>query len=253
MAPHRRLKREFLIPGHKLQAVTEARIRRVCAAHERRRLFEVQPDHVVLDGDLVNAVPFSSEVVERVRQLAWVVVRGNHEFYYLDYGTERAAQGSDNPSRWGQLHWLAENITVEQGAYLAMLPDERTLYLPGTRPICVAHGVPGRNRVGFYSEQPAESIAAEIGDIAQSTVISAHTHVQVDRHIYAGSSAIQDSYSDPHSSGGQRDGNGHQLARWHLLRQRLHPVLRRRHRRHPDRDTGTGIRLLRMERQQRLQ
>ena len=33
--------------------------------------------------------------------------------------------------RWGQLHWLLDHITPQQGAYLAMLPDDCTFYVPG--------------------------------------------------------------------------------------------------------------------------
>jgi predicted phosphodiesterase len=147
-------------------------------------LERLQPDYVVLDGDLINGVPFSGAVIDRVRDQDWAVVRGNHEFYYLDFGTERAEPGCEDPERWGQLHWLVEQITPDQGAYLALLPDERALFLPGTQPLCVAHGVPGRNRTGFHNETPATQVAAELAGITVPTVVSAHTHVQIDRHIH---------------------------------------------------------------------
>jgi len=143
----------------------------------------LQPDAVVLDGDLINGVPFSPAVIDRVRMLDWVVVRGNHEFYYLDFGTERDPYGSHDAERWGQLHWLVAQIMPAQGAYLAMLPDERTVYLPGAQPLRIAHGVPGRNRVGSHSRQPDAQIVAEITDVRERTLISAHTHVQVDRYV----------------------------------------------------------------------
>lgn len=148
-------------------------------------LERLQPDYVVLDGDLINAVPFSAEVIDRVRTLDWATVRGNHEFYYLDFGTERAAPECDDPRRWGQLHWLAAQITPEQGAWLAMLPDERTLYLKGVQPLLVTHGLPGRNRVGFYNEQTDDQIVAELSMIQVRTLVSAHTHIQLDRHIHS--------------------------------------------------------------------
>lgn len=146
-------------------------------------LERLQPDYVVVNGDLINAAPFSAEVIDLVRACDWTVVRGNHEFYYLDFGTPRAVVGSDDIARWGQLHWLMGRITPSQGAYLGMLPDERVLYVPGTQPIGIAHGVPGRNRVGFYNDQAASSIAAELDRVYTPTFISAHTHVQVDRHV----------------------------------------------------------------------
>jgi predicted phosphodiesterase len=146
-------------------------------------LERLQPDYVVVNGDLINGAPFSAEVIDEVRRRDWVVVRGNHEFYYLDFGTPRAVAGSDDVARWGQLHWLVERISRDQGAYLAMLPDERTLYIPGTLPVEIAHGVPGRNRVGFYTEQSAAAIAADLEGVYAPTFISAHTHVQVDRLV----------------------------------------------------------------------
>ena len=146
-------------------------------------LERLQPDQVVVDGDLINAVPFSCEVIDLVRSQPWAVVRGNHEFYYLDHGTARAPVGAEDPDRWGQLHWLVERIQPAQGAYLALLPDELTLYVPGAQPLRVAHGVPGRNRVGFYRSQADAAIAAEIEAVQEETLITAHTHVQIDRHI----------------------------------------------------------------------
>ncbi len=179
-------------------------------------LERVQPDHVLVDGDLINAVPFSAEVIDCVRRRDWLVVRGNHEFYYLDFGTERAAVDSHDPARWGQLHWLVEHLSPEQGRYLGLLPDERTLYLPGTQPVRVAHGVPGRNRVGFYREQPAPAVLAEIQDIAQRTVVSAHTHVQIDRHLRVELDPPVDPFANPHVDGHTgRDRAAHR--HWHLV------------------------------------
>src|SRR5262245_43011857 len=75
-------------------------------------LERLQPDYVVLDGDIINGVPFSTEVIDLVRAQDWAVVRGNHEFYLLDFGTPRAVDGSNDLSRWGQLHWLVERISA---------------------------------------------------------------------------------------------------------------------------------------------
>ncbi|MEZ4837401.1 MAG: metallophosphoesterase family protein [Caldilineaceae bacterium] len=183
-------------------------------------LDRIEPDFVVVDGDLINPVPYSAEVLDFVRATDWAVVRGNHEFYLLDFGTARAAPDSADSERWGCLHWLVDNISPDQARYLAALPDERTLYFPGTQPIRVAHGVPGRNRVGFYQQMPAEKIVPEIKDIAERTIISAHTHVQVDRHL-SFLDAI-DPFADPHDESSrffdgyaahQRDS----ILHWHVI------------------------------------
>jgi len=192
-----------------------------------RELESIQPDYLLINGDLINGIPFSAAVIDLVRRHQdWVVVRGNHEFYYLDFGTARAAEDSNDPERWGQLHWLVEQITPAQGDYLALLPDERTLYLHNTQPVRVAHGVPGHNRVGFYNGQAVEEIANEIQMVAETTLISAHTHVQIDRHIYWDVSRQQVLQHDLHGSDAfppLQDShdipNPHQEAHryWHLI------------------------------------
>ncbi len=169
-------------------------------------LERLQPDYVVLDGDMINPIPYNCSVIETVRASDWAVIRGNHEFYLLDFGTKRAPKGAENSERWGSLHWLVKRIRADQANYLAALPDERTLCFPGTQPIRVAHGVPGRNRVGFYQTMSGEKILPEIDTVQERTIISAHTHVQVDRHLFKLASV--DPLTDPHESGAyDYDGN----------------------------------------------
>jgi len=141
-----------------------------------------QPDYVVLNGDMINGTPMSSDVLDYVRSQDWIVIRGNHEFYYLDFDTERARPGFNDQERWGQLHWLMDQISVEQGHFMAMLPDERIFYLPNTQPISIAHGVSGQNTVGFSHRLTDDEIAERLEYVPQRTVVSAHTHIQIDRH-----------------------------------------------------------------------
>lgn len=191
-------------------------------------LERLQPDFVLLNGDLINPMPFNNRVVDQVREGDMAVVRGNHEFYLLDYGTEKAPKGAQDAERWGILHWLVKRIGSDQANYLAALPDELQLRFPGCQPVRVAHGVPGRNRVGFYQAMPAEKAISEIEDIEERTVISAHTHVQVDRHLYKTESA--DPMTDPHEGNalGQNEYSEQEIDRaagrpggasrhWHLV------------------------------------
>ncbi len=148
-----------------------------------RRLASLQPDAVIVVGDLINAVPFSREVVDFLRQTDWIILRGNHEFYYLDFAGGRAPASWHDPERWGQLHWLMDHLDPDQGHYLAALPDDLTLFYPQTEPIRLAHGTPGNHRMGFTPTMPEADIAAALASIPQTTFVNAHTHQQVDRII----------------------------------------------------------------------
>src|SRR5690242_4951955 len=68
-------------------------------------LDQFQVDHVIVAGDVINWGPFSAQVVERVVREGWAVIRGNNEFYLLDYNTPRAPRlwQSDD---WPLLPWL---------------------------------------------------------------------------------------------------------------------------------------------------
>ena len=50
----------------------------------------LKPDHIIVAGDVVDGVPDSAACWQRVRQLQCPVLRGNHERYVFDFGTERA-------------------------------------------------------------------------------------------------------------------------------------------------------------------
>jgi len=160
-------------------------------------LEKIQPDAVIIVGDIINAVPFSSEVIDFIRQTDWVAIRGNHEFYYLDFVGGRSPASWRNQERWGQLHWLIKHMRPEQGDYLAALPDELTLYYPAAEPLRVTHGTPGNNRGGFSNSMAEEKIADALISVSQKTYINAHSHVQIDRMITEQPNNVEGRGSDP--------------------------------------------------------
>ena len=161
------------------------------------RLEEIQPDAVIVNGDIINAIPCSNAVVDFLRNTDWIVVRGNHEFYYLDYAGGRAPESWNDPERWGQLHWLQDHLDRGHGDYLASLPDDLSLYFPAAEPLRVAHGTPGHNRRGFTNLMPGEDIVTAIRDVPQTTFVNAHTHVQIDRIVTEKDIAEQGESGDP--------------------------------------------------------
>ena len=67
-------------------------------------LDRLRPDRIAVLGDIVDGAPDSLACWERVRGLGAVVLRGNHERYVVDYGTERAAPEWSTP-QFAPVRW----------------------------------------------------------------------------------------------------------------------------------------------------
>lgn len=142
-------------------------------------------DHVVIAGDVINWGPFSLEVLEFLdeRREYCSVIRGNHEFYLLDYDSLRA------PPAWryvtGQRltgpRWIHHLIGDTWRRRIAGWPDTLSLRFADAPPVRVLHGAPGNPWQGFYADTPLEIIEKAFATVEETTIISAHTHLPLDR------------------------------------------------------------------------
>ncbi|MDX2138652.1 MAG: metallophosphoesterase family protein [Chloroflexota bacterium] len=138
------------------------------------------PDAVIVAGDLINLAPFSGEVLTRVFDLGWAVIRGNHEFYLLDYDTPRA------PARWHDYttpRWLNATISPALKQRVATLPDTLTLYYPDAPPLRIIHGFPHTHWDGIYPSLPDEDVARNLASVAEETVVCGHVHLTQERRV----------------------------------------------------------------------
>lgn len=142
-----------------------------------------QPDHVIVAGDLINSTPFSVEVVEFIMRRDWLVIRGNHEFYYLDFKSPRVHPDLENPSRWKALHHLSRLIPEDMGSYLAVLPDDLSLKWPSHEPLRVVHGMPGDPRAAVFPFTTDEQASELLAGVVEHTVVTAHSHVPGERQV----------------------------------------------------------------------
>ncbi len=142
-----------------------------------------RPDHVIVAGDLINSTPFSVEVVEFIMRRDWLVIRGNHEFYYLDFNSPRVHPDLENPSRWRALHQLNRIVPEHLGNYLAVLPDDLSLKWPSHEPLRVVHGMPGDPRAAVFPFTTDEQASELLAGVVEHTVVTAHTHIPGERQV----------------------------------------------------------------------
>lgn len=135
-------------------------------------------DHVVVAGDVVNWGPHSAAVMARVTAAGWAVIRGNNEYYLLDYETPRM------PPAWGEfvlLPWLKRQLAGRWHALIAGWPDTLSLRFPDAPPIRVVHGSPRANTDPIYAISPEAEVAARLAGVEEPILITAHTHLPLDR------------------------------------------------------------------------
>lgn len=137
-------------------------------------------DQVVIAGDVVNWGPFSAQVMARVTGHDWAIIRGNHEYYLLDYNTPR------QPSHWHEyelLPWLYEQLEGRWHNVIASWPDEITLRFPDAPPVRVIHGQPGDPWRSLHPLMTDDDILSTINRIDAPTIIAAHSHLALDRQV----------------------------------------------------------------------
>jgi predicted phosphodiesterase len=139
------------------------------------------PDAVVVAGDLINLGPFSTEVLERVFARDWAVIRGNHEFYLLNYDTPRA------PEHWRHYTtpgWLRRTIPAPLQRRIAALPDTLMLVYPDAPPLRVVHGYPDTPWDGMYPNTPDEEVLSHYQDVEEEMIVCGHIHLTQERHLH---------------------------------------------------------------------
>jgi predicted phosphodiesterase len=146
-------------------------------------LRQVAVDHVVVAGDCINWGPFSQEVVERVTREGWAVIRGNNEFYLLDYETRRAPPAWNTLSDFPVLPWLHDQLHGRWQNTIAAWADTLQLRHADAPPIRVVHGSPRSAWEAMHPTDTDETLAPMLAGVSESVLIAAHTHLAMDRRV----------------------------------------------------------------------
>jgi predicted phosphodiesterase len=139
-------------------------------------------DHVVVAGDVISWGPFPAAVVEEILSSGWAVIRGNAEFYLLDYNTPRAPAAWSDRTQFATLPLLCEQLAARH-ARIAAWPDTLSLRFPDAPPLRVVHGSPRSPWESLSPLRSDEEVAAMLMGVEETTIIAGHIHQIVDRTI----------------------------------------------------------------------
>jgi len=148
----------------------------------QRDLRAVAPDHVIVNGDVVNRGPQSRECVQAVRATGWPVTFGNHEELII-----RLARGGV-PAEWGADWWLpshaaAASLSAEEVGWLAALPVASVFEAPGLPALRAVHGSMRALNDGLGAWLDDAELLAAVAGAPEPVVIGAHTHRPFERHL----------------------------------------------------------------------
>jgi putative phosphoesterase len=147
-------------------------------------LKEVQPDLIVVGGDIVSG-PMPGQTLERLFQLGDQVrsIRGNG-----DREVVMAFDGQPlNPAMPEEVrevtHWVAGQLTRSQRDFLAALPEQLVLQVEGLGRIVFCHATTRSDEELFTPITPQERLSVIFSHGEQEIVVCGHTHIQFERHV----------------------------------------------------------------------
>ena len=138
-------------------------------------LHHVEPDVVVVDGDIINRGPQSRECLAAVRAQKYTIVYGNHEDYAIRRRTPRM------PPEWlipffAPFQEVADTLSAEEAATLEHLPRAFVLHHPELPPLRIAHGSPRALNDGIGPWVDKAELDALLDMIPEAVLVGAHTH-----------------------------------------------------------------------------
>jgi putative phosphoesterase len=134
-------------------------------------------DRLICCGDIVEYYADANEVCDRLRTLAPLTVRGNHDAYVIGALTPSPARREAYRTDWTRAALRPDNME-----WLKSLPTEQRL-TGGGREIVVRHASPWDEETYLYPDSPRLD---EISLGSREILLVGHTHIPLRRSAGAG-------------------------------------------------------------------
>lgn len=144
-------------------------------------LKEVQPDLIVVGGDIVSG-PMPAQTLERLVELGDRVrfIRGNGDREVVMTFDGQPLRSGMSEKGLEITRWVASQLTRSQRDFLAQLPEQITLPIDGLGDILFCHATPRNDEEIFTTKSPQERLATIFAGVRAPIVVCGHTHVQFD-------------------------------------------------------------------------
>jgi len=149
---------------------------------------------IVVAGDLLGG-PHGQEAIHRLREIGALLIRGNSDNYTLAYDAGKGPAFWHTSRQWALMRWGHRHLDRETIDFLAALPEQQVVTLPGTAPILVVHGSPRDVADGLCPDRdpatlelfrrasllPADDVPEPLGPVLaaneEPVLVCGHTHI----------------------------------------------------------------------------
>jgi putative phosphoesterase len=132
-------------------------------------------DGFVIAGDML-AGPNPVEVLNILQTLNCWMIRGNQENYILRYFAGNAPDWWYTSKQWGFMRWNYQQLDKELLEFVAALPEQQTISLPGTEAIRVVHGSPRNISELIFPDKDISLLDIALSQIPERVAVFGHTH-----------------------------------------------------------------------------
>lgn len=137
-----------------------------------------RPDHVVVNGDVVNRGPRPLRcwqmIAKRLERPHWHIVKGNHEDYVTAHRRPAREPTEEDKIHRGS-HWTAGRLGMAVVDRLATLPDQVSIDAGAGGEVRFLHASMRGNRDGIYPDTDDATLRKQITP-APRLFAAAHTH-----------------------------------------------------------------------------
>ncbi|HEY1352558.1 MAG TPA: metallophosphoesterase family protein [Ktedonobacteraceae bacterium] len=147
-------------------------------------LAEVQPDILVLGGDIVSG-PMPAQTLTRLRALDTriLAIRGNADREAVTAWDGQPFMQRQSAEVRAITSWVAQQLSREQRDFLAGLPTHLTLAVEGLGDVLFCHATPHSDEMIFTPRTPQQRLHTLFQGIEQPVVVCGHTHMQFEIQV----------------------------------------------------------------------
>lgn len=134
-------------------------------------------DGIVVAGDLTCG-PHQIETTDLLRSLGSQMIQGNGENNLVRDDTGHAPDYWRTSRQWALHRWTYRNLDRATLDFIATLPEQLVISLPGTAAIRVVHGSPRDPAEGLCPDDDLAALELALAQIAEPVLVCGHTHIQ---------------------------------------------------------------------------